>query len=158
MSSHPRSLFDSSFAALTLVNAHSSHEVALRARLPVRRPRRGTVMAMSIQFAPESEPTANTLELHEEQTTGPLALGFEFELFGVYYTRFELSSNGFISLGPTQVLAASVPLSTFLSFLSMRFHRGLGGSPMRYAAMLSGVAWFSPLLRFRAPMRLRRRP
>ena len=99
MSSHPRPLFDSSFAALTLVNSHSGLEFGLKARPPVPGPRRGTVMAMSIQFAPESEPTANTLELHERQTTGPLAIGFEFELFGVCYTRFELSSNGFIAFG-----------------------------------------------------------
>jgi hypothetical protein len=59
----------------------------------------GTATAMSIQFAPESNPTAFTLELDEEQTTGPLALGFEFELFGVHYTRFEISSNGFIAFG-----------------------------------------------------------
>src|SRR4051812_6618710 len=99
MSSHPRPLFDSSFAALTLVNAHRSQEFASKARPTVRRPRRGTVMAMSIQFAPESEPTVHTLELHEEQTTGPLALGFEFELYGIHYTSFELSSNGFIAFG-----------------------------------------------------------
>jgi hypothetical protein len=97
MSSHQRPLFDSSFAALTLINAHDGQEFGLKARPPVARPRRGTVMAMSIQFAPESEPTANTLELHQEQTTGPLALGFEFELFGVCYTRFEVSSKGFIA-------------------------------------------------------------
>ena len=99
MSSHPRPLFDSAFAALTLVNSHNGLEFGLKARPPVPGPRRGTVMAMSIQFAPESEPTANTLELHEGQTTGSLALGFEFELFGVCYTRFELSSKGFIAFG-----------------------------------------------------------
>src|SRR5215203_1351284 len=99
MLNHSRPLFESSFAALTLVNAHEGQESVLRAGPPLGRPRRGTAMAMSIKFAPEPEPTANTLELHERQTTGPLALGFEFELFGVCYTRFELSSKGFIAFG-----------------------------------------------------------
>jgi hypothetical protein len=99
MPSHPRPLFDSSFAALTLVNAHDGQEFGLKARAPVLRPRRRTVMAMSIRFAPEPEPTANTLELRAEQTTGSLALGFEFELFGVRYTQFELSSKGLIAFG-----------------------------------------------------------
>jgi hypothetical protein len=56
-------------------------------------------MAMSIQFAPEPDPTTNTVDLDEEQTTGPLALDFEFEFFGVRYTWFDLSSNGFITFG-----------------------------------------------------------
>gem|GEM_PF-3068322 len=99
MSNHSRPLFESSFAALTLVNAHEGQEPVLRAGPPLRRPRRGTAMAMSIKFAPEPQPSANTLELDERQTTGPLAIGFEFELFGVCYTRFELSSNGFIAFG-----------------------------------------------------------
>jgi hypothetical protein len=122
MSSHPRPLFDSSFAALTLVNAHDGQELGLKVRPPVPRPRRGTVMAMSIQFAPEPEPTANTLELHEEQTTGPLALGFEFELFGVCYTRFALSSKGFIAFG-TDSSSCGLHSSRHLS--SIRVNEGL---------------------------------
>ncbi len=99
MAIQPRPLFESSFAALTLVDAYRTQNSGLRARPPDRRPKRGTAMAMAIQFAPEPDPTANTLELQEEQTTGPLPLGFEFEFFGVYYTRFDLASNGFIAFG-----------------------------------------------------------
>jgi len=55
--------------------------------------------AMSIEFAPEPEPTANILDLDEGQTTGPLPLGFEFEFFGVRYTWFDLSSDGFMTFG-----------------------------------------------------------
>jgi hypothetical protein len=55
--------------------------------------------AMSIEFAPEPEPTGNVLDLEEGQTTGPLPLGFEFEFFGVRYTWFDLSSDGFMTFG-----------------------------------------------------------
>ena len=149
MSSHPRSLFDSSCAALTLVNAHSSQEFGSRAGPPVRRPRRGTATAMSIEFAPESSPTANTLELHEEQTTGPLALGFEFELFGVYYTRFELSSNGFIAFGTdsspcclhSSQHSSFIPLNEDLSnFIALWYIDAFPPGPRRIAYEVRGNA------------------
>ena len=54
---------------------------------------------MPIQFAPEPDPTAHLVDLGEGQTTGPLPLGFEFELFGVRYTWFDLTSDGFLTFG-----------------------------------------------------------
>jgi hypothetical protein len=54
---------------------------------------------MSIQFAPEPEPTANRVDLGEDQTTGPVPLSFEFEFFGMRYTWFDLSSDGFMTFG-----------------------------------------------------------
>jgi hypothetical protein len=99
MSSHPRPLFDGSLAALTLLNGPHKEGFTLAPGELSRRLGSGTAMAMSILFAPEPEPTANTVDLDEEQTTGPLALDFEFEFFGVHYTSFDLSANGFITLG-----------------------------------------------------------
>jgi len=98
MSSHPR-LFASSVAALTVVNPPPKEEFGSMPGMLSRRLGSGSAMAMSIQFAPEPEPTANTIDLDEEHTTGPLALNFEFEFFGVHYTCFDLSSNGFITFG-----------------------------------------------------------
>lgn len=57
-------------------------------------------MPVSVQLAPEPVPSAHTVELCQDQTTGPLPLGFEFELFGVRYAWFELSSDGFMTFGP----------------------------------------------------------
>ncbi len=101
MSSQHRPLFDSSFAALVLISAHHGGEQPPTARTPGRTPRLtgGSATAMSIQFAPEPGPTTNVFDLGEDQTTGPLPLGFEFEFFGVRYTWFELSSEGFITFG-----------------------------------------------------------
>lgn len=101
MSSQDRPLFESSFAALVLTKARNGAERPLPAPTPGRsRPLTGgSSTAMSIQFAPEPEPTAHSLDLGEGQTTGPLRLGFEFELFGVRYTWFELSSDGFMTFG-----------------------------------------------------------
>ena len=98
MSRHPR-LFDSSVAALSIVNRPAREEYGSTAGRLSRRLGSGSAMAMSIQFAPEPDPTSNTVELNEEQTTGPLALNFEFEFFGVKYTWFDLSSDGFITFG-----------------------------------------------------------
>ena len=90
--SHQRQLlFDSSLRALA----------ALRPRNPVAwSPPRGNPPARSVPLAPEPAPTAHVLELGPNQTTGPVALGFEFELFGVRYTWFELSPDGFMTFGP----------------------------------------------------------
>jgi hypothetical protein len=149
MSNQQRPLFDSSFAALTLVNRPRSQEFASRAAPPVQRPKRGNTTAMSIRFAPESEPTANALELQEEQTTGPLALGFEFELFGVYYTRFELSPNGFIAFGtesnPCDLYSAQhlsfIPLNEDLSnFIALWYIDAFPPGPRRIAYELRGSA------------------
>ena len=149
MSSHSRPLFNSSFAALTLVNPHEGEEFGSRAGPPFRRWGRGTAMAMSIKFAPEPEPTANTLELHEEQTTGPLDLGFEFELFGVYYTRFELSSKGFIAFGTDSspcCLRSSQHLSfipsneNFGNFMGRWYIDAFPPAPLRIAYVVRGDA------------------
>jgi hypothetical protein len=99
MSVQNRPLFDSSFAALVLLNARIG-----TARPPTARPRGrglsgGSATAIPIQFAPEPEPTENIVDLGDDQTTGPLPLGFEFELFGVRHTWFDLSSEGFMTFG-----------------------------------------------------------
>jgi hypothetical protein len=93
-------LFQRSLAALALVkNAGFVTECGSRAGAigPARRFEGGRSTAMSIQFAPEPDPTANIIELAEDQSAGPLPLGFEFEFFGVRYDRFCLSSDGFLS-------------------------------------------------------------
>ena len=95
MLSHPRPLFDSSVAALVLVNAREGAAQPRTARTPSRVPRLtgGSTTALPIQFSPEPDPTANVLDLGQEQSTGPLPLGFEFEFFGVRYSLFDLSSE-----------------------------------------------------------------
>lgn len=96
-----RLLFDSSVAALMLVNARNRAGQPPMARTPGFVPRVAgrNATAMPIQFAPEPDPTANVIDLGEARTTGPLPLGFEFEVFGVRYTWFELSSDGFMTFG-----------------------------------------------------------
>ena len=65
--------------------------------LPTRGSRNGTATAMSIPFAPEPEPEAEVLHLDDDQPTGSLPLGFEFEFFGARYARFDLSSDGLMT-------------------------------------------------------------
>jgi hypothetical protein len=57
----------------------------------------GSATATPVPFAPETEPTANMVLLHDDERTGLLPIGFEFEFFGVKYTQFNLSSNGFLT-------------------------------------------------------------
>jgi len=118
MSSQRRPLFDSSLAALVLVNARNGAHQPPPARTPGPTPRTagrtprltgGSPTAMSIQFAPEPDPTANIVELGEGETTGPLPLGFEFEFFGVRYTLFDLSSEGFLTFGTSSSPGCSGP-------------------------------------------------
>jgi hypothetical protein len=101
MSSQRRSLFDGSFAALALIDARNGAEQRSTARMVglARRLRAASATAMPIQFAPEPDPTAHVVDLGEDQTTGPLPLGFEFEFFGVRYAWFDLSSDGFMTFG-----------------------------------------------------------
>lgn len=96
MLSHPRPLFDSSVAALVLVNARNRAAQPRKAPPSGLTPRLsgGSSTAVPIQFAPEPDPTTNVVDLGREQSTGPLPLGFEFEFFGVRYTFFDLSSEG----------------------------------------------------------------
>ena len=118
MSSRGRPLFDSSFAALVLVNARQGARRPLAARMPACTPPvpGGSSSAMSIRFAPEPEPATNVLDLGEGQTTGPLPLGFEFEFFGVRYTWFDLSSDGFMTFGthPVPCCPGSHPKNCFI--------------------------------------------
>ena len=101
MSSQRRPRFDSSFAAFTHIGARNGAEQRSTVRtLGLAGPlRAGSATAMPIQFAPEPDPTAHVVDLSEDQTTGPLPLGFQLEFFGVRYSWFDLSSDGFMTFG-----------------------------------------------------------
>lgn len=101
MPSQRQPLFDSSLAALVLVNARYGPDQRLTDRTRGLFPRLcgGSGTAIPIPFAPEADPTATVLELGEDQTTGPRPLGFEFEFFGERYISFDLSSEGFMTFG-----------------------------------------------------------
>jgi hypothetical protein len=101
MSSQSCAIFDNSFAALGLVQARSAAGLRTQARFPnLVLPRTGrNAVAMTIQYAPEAAPTANAVDLSDNQTTGPLSLGFEFEFFGARYSWFDLSAEGFVKFG-----------------------------------------------------------
>ena len=118
MSSRNRLLFESSLAALALVNARQASQPQPAGWRPTGTPRSmgNSATATSIPFAPEPDPAANVVDLGEGQTTGPLPLGFEFELFGVRYTRLELSSDGFVTFGraPSTDGSGSHPGSRFI--------------------------------------------
>ena len=65
-----------------------------------RRETREVIVARtSLRSAPEPDALANALFLGDHETTGPLPLGFEYDLFGVSYTHFDLSTDGFIRFG-----------------------------------------------------------
>jgi hypothetical protein len=109
----------------------------------------GSSTAMSIEFAPEPEPTANILDLDEGQTTGPLPLGFEFEFFGVGYTWFDLSSDGFMTFGTPSLPGCPgfhprshfIPLSTELNnFIALGWTDGYLRSGRRIAYEVRGPA------------------
>jgi hypothetical protein len=136
MSSRDRSLFESSFAALGLVNARNGAGRPLLARTPGRTCRLtgGSSTTMSIRFAPEPEPTENMTGLGEGQTMGPLPLGFEFEFFGVRYTWFDLSADGFMTFG-THPRRCFIPLSADLdNFIALGWTDGytLGRKQVAY--------------------------
>ena len=111
MLSQPRSVFDSSVAALVLVKACSPAGQRPAGRTP--RLNGGNAAAVPIQFAPEPDPTTNVVNLGQEQSTGPLPLGFEFEFFGVRYTMFDLSSER-DARAPLVSWLLRFPKSTFL--------------------------------------------
>jgi hypothetical protein len=141
MSSQDRTLFDSSFAALVLVNARNGAERPLPARTPGRTSQLtgGRSTAMSIRFAPEPDPTANMTALGEGQATGPLPLGFEFEFFGVRYTWFDLSSDGFMTFG-TQPRRRFIPLSADLNnFIALGWANGCTLSRRQVAYEMRGA-------------------
>ncbi|MEJ7810421.1 MAG: calcium-binding protein [Gemmatimonadaceae bacterium] len=56
----------------------------------------GEASADPIPFAPESEPFAHVVALGDDVTSGLRPIGFEFVFFGVRYSAFNISSNGFI--------------------------------------------------------------
>jgi hypothetical protein len=99
MSNHPPPLFESSVAALSLINPPGLEESGSAAARLSRNPEIWRTTAMPIQFAPEPNPTANIVDINEDQATGARDLGFEFEFFGIRYTCFDVSSDGFITLG-----------------------------------------------------------
>jgi hypothetical protein len=45
----------------------------------------------------------------DDQTIGPLNIGFTFNYFGVDYTQFYINSNGFITFEPTTIFGTSSP-------------------------------------------------
>jgi hypothetical protein len=142
MSSRDRTLFESSFAALGLVNARNGAGPPLPARTPGRTCRLtgGSSTTMSIRFAPEPEPTANTAELGEGQTTGPLPLGFEFEFFGVRYTCFDLSADGFMTFG-MHPRRCFIPLSADLdNFIALGWTDGCTPGRRQVAYEVRGAA------------------
>jgi hypothetical protein len=109
----------------------------------------GSSTAMSIEFAPEPEPTANILNLDEGQTTGPLPLGFDFEFFGVRYTWFDLSSDGFMAFGTASLpccpgshpRSSFIPLSAELNnFIALGWTEGCPRSGGRVAYEVRGAA------------------
>lgn len=101
MSFQSCAIFDNSFAALGLDQARNGVQLRSQARLPsLVLPRTGrNTVAMTIRYAPEVAPTANVVDLTDDQTTGPLSLGFQFEFFGVRYGWFDLSAEGWVRFG-----------------------------------------------------------
>ena len=151
MSSERRPLFDSSLAALGLVNAHKGAGQPRAAwRLgSARRLWDGSATAMPIQFAPEPGPTTHVVDLGEDQTTGPLPLGFEFEFFGVRYTWFDLSSGGFMTFGTHSPPGSSdsdrgsrfIPLNADLNnFIALGWADGCPLGPRQVAYETRGAA------------------
>ena len=61
---------------------------------------RDRATAAPIPFAPEAGPLRHVLALGDDETTGPLPIGFEFTFFGHQYAAFNLSSNGFVGFDP----------------------------------------------------------
>jgi hypothetical protein len=114
MSSQARTIFDSSLAALVLVNARNGVEQRPIARTRGRTSwlKGGRATAVPIQFAPEPDPIANVIDLAEDQATGPLPVGFQFEFFGVRYTWFDLSSDGFLTFVTDPFACCPVPHPT----------------------------------------------
>ncbi|HEV8177141.1 MAG TPA: hypothetical protein VGP44_05580 [Gemmatimonadales bacterium] len=150
MSSRNRLLFDSSVAALGLVSARQGAPLLPLTRDPASTSRRigRSATATSIHFAPEPDPAANVVDLGEGQTTGPLPVGFEFELFGVRYTRLELSSDGFVTFGTAPSPDSSgghpgsrfIPLNSALdNFIALGWPDGYLSGPSQVAFEVRGA-------------------
>ena len=151
MSVQSRPIFDSSFAALALVQARNDARFRSQVRFPgLVLPQTGrSAVAMTIQYAPEPLPTANMVDLGDDQTTGPLSLGFPFEFFGVQYSWFDLSSDGFITFGlesrafwpGSRPGRRFIPLNPALdNFLALGWAQGCTGDRVRIAHELRGSA------------------
>lgn len=88
------------------------------------------------------------MNLGEDETTGPLPLGFEFELFGVRYTRLELSSDGFMTFGSAPSFGYSgdpgsrfIPLNAALdNFIALGWTDGYASGPRKVAYEVRGNA------------------
>jgi hypothetical protein len=71
-----------------------------RPSCPARREANEAIAAATpIRLAPEPDALENAILLGDHETTGPLPIGFPFDLFGVRYTHFDLSSDGFLGFG-----------------------------------------------------------
>jgi hypothetical protein len=56
--------------------------------------------AEPVPFDPEPGPFANLVNLGDDETSGPLPIGFDFGFFGNTFSQFTISSNGFIGFDP----------------------------------------------------------
>jgi hypothetical protein len=61
---------------------------------------RDRATAARVPFAPETGPFRHVLALGDDETSGPLPIGFEFSFFGHPYTAFNVSANGFVGFDP----------------------------------------------------------
>jgi hypothetical protein len=67
---------------------------------PIKQPKRGRATVAAIPFSPERAPSAHALRLSDDETSGPLAMGFDFQFFGIRYNEIVVSSNGFVTFQP----------------------------------------------------------
>ena len=151
MSAQSRPIFDSSFAALALVEARNDARFRSQTRPPsmVLPPTGRSAVPMTIQYAPEPVPTAHLIDLSDDQTTGPLSLGFEFEFFAVRYSWFDMSYDGFIMLGleSRAFWPGSRPGRRFIpldpdvnNFLALGWSQGCTRNRVRIAYEIRGAA------------------
>lgn len=151
MSFQSRPIFESSFAALGLVQARREAGLRSEARLSglILPPRGRGTLAMTIQYAPEPAATENGIDLGCDETTGPRSLGFQFEFFGVRYSWFDLSSSGFMMFGveSSAFWPGSRPGRRFIpmnrdlnNFLSLGWSQTCATNRVRIAYELRGSA------------------
>lgn len=89
-------------------------------------------------FAPvDISATATNVSLFDDQLSGSLPLGFTFGFFGIDYTDFFISSNGFITFTPSagsgccsgQLLPNTSPYNNLIAFAWEDLDPGNGGQP-----------------------------
>jgi hypothetical protein len=91
---------------------------------------------VSIPYAPEPGPFANSITLGDDEMSGILPIGFDFEYFGNTYNGFRISSNGFITFDLTEsssfLLAESLPSNdmpnNFIAFAATDLYPPGGGT------------------------------